>query len=209
MLLVRPFLELPKWQLEAACTEQGLTWANDPTNDNTAFLRNHIRALLSKPLQPTPAQQEDLPPESELNNLLSSEQPTLHQPPHPDQQGSQLQKQALLAQEPKGLSNSGPEAGVIPAILQVQRRCAAAHAVLSSDAIALLQASLQLPQRPQDGQQSGHRDGAAQQAVNDWSLAVKPFAEAKSDVALHALTAVMQARLPAATWVTEGYVSLA
>ena len=208
LLLVRPFLELPRWQLEAACAEQGLTWANDPTNDNTAFLRNHIRALLSKPIGQATAQQ-DLPQDSQVTNELSSPRPFPHQPSHQppilDQEGNQLQKQALLEQEPKDSSNCEP-AGIIPAILQVHRRCAAAHAALTSDAISLLQASLQLPQRPLHGQQSRQR--AAQQAVEDWSLAVKPFAEARSDVALHALAAVMQARFPAAVWVKKHCVSI-
>ena len=45
-------LDLPKSQLEEACREAGLTWAQDPTNQDTAFLRNHLRALMA---QPSPA----------------------------------------------------------------------------------------------------------------------------------------------------------
>lgn len=48
LLLIRPLLDLPKSHLVEACREAGLTWANDPTNQDTAFLRNHLRALMAQ-----------------------------------------------------------------------------------------------------------------------------------------------------------------
>ncbi|KAL0055604.1 hypothetical protein WJX82_002320 [Trebouxia sp. C0006] len=42
LLLVRPFLDVHKGILETACREQGLTWANDPTNLDTSYLRNRM-----------------------------------------------------------------------------------------------------------------------------------------------------------------------
>lgn len=55
LLVVRPLLDLPKSQLEEACREAGLTWADDPTNRDTAYLRNHIRALLAQTCQQSAA----------------------------------------------------------------------------------------------------------------------------------------------------------
>ena len=72
------------------------------------------------------------------------------------------------------------------AILQVQRCCATAHQTVASQAKELLQASLQL------SLQSRQMDEAGQQQKHEWSLAVKPYAEAQPAVALHALSAVMQ-----------------
>ena len=48
LLLIRPLLDLPKSHLVEACREAGLTWADDPTNQDTAFLRNHLRALMAQ-----------------------------------------------------------------------------------------------------------------------------------------------------------------
>lgn len=193
LLLVRPFLELPKWQLEAACTEQGLTWADDPTNRNTAYLRNHLRALLSKPMpQPQAQSKHDcLERHSELSTQLSSL--SLHQLPSLDEESQQPDKPYYInGMAADCSSDAACMGGIVPSVLQVQRRCAAAHNALSSAAKDLFQASLQLPARPRQRQQSQQRDPLAQQAVSDWTLAVKPFAEAHPDVALHALTAVMQ-----------------
>ena len=191
LLLVRPLLELPKWQLEAACTEQGLTWADDPTNYNTAYLRNHLRALLSKPLPQPQAKRDHLERRSELSTPLTSL--SLHQLPSLDQ--AKQQPGELLASSQLGADSAFDAeciGGIVPAVLRVQRRCAAAHNALSSAAKDLVQASLQLPDRPRQHQHSQQREPLAQQEVSGWTLAVKPFAEAGPDVALHALTAVMQ-----------------
>ena len=191
LLLVRPFLELPKWQLEAACTEQGLTWADDPTNRNTTYLRNHLRALLSKPLPQPQARQDYLERPSELSTPLTS--PSLPQIPSLDQ--DEQQPDQPLASSQLGADSAFDAeciGGIVPAVLQVQRRCAAAHVVLSSAAKGLVQASLQSPDGPRQHQQSQQHVSMAQQEVSGWTLAVRPFAEAHPDVALHALTAIMQ-----------------
>lgn len=191
LLLVRPFLELPKWQLEAACTEQGLTWADDPTNRNTTYLRNHLRVLLSKPLPQPQAKQGCLERHSELSTQLSSlSLHQLHSLDEEQQQPDKLHCSDQLAADSS--SDAACMGGIVLAVLQVQRRCAAAHNALSAAAKDLVQASLQLPARSRQRQQSQQREPLAQQAVSDWTLAVKPFAEAHPDVALHALTAVMQ-----------------
>lgn len=190
LLLVRPFLELPKWQLEAACTEQGLTWANDPTNQDTTYLRNHMRALLSQSEPQHQAKQEYLTEDSEpcSPHLSSSQFPRIYQ----DTQ--QPERQASSSQLDADPPDTGGEsvAGVLPAILQLQRRCAAAHKAVSSAAKDLVQASLQLPDSQQQHPQSRQPEAAKQQVVSVWSLAVKPFAEAQPEVACHAMTAVMQ-----------------
>ena len=193
LLLVRPFLELPKWQLEAACTEQGLTWADDPTNRNTTYLRNHLRALLSKTLPQPQAKQDHLEWGSDVSTPLTSL--SLHQLPsldHDKQQSAGCTPLALNQQDEDSDFGAERIGGIVPAVLQVQRRCAAAHNALSSAAKALVQASLQLPDHPQKHQRSQQHGPLAQQEVSGWALAVKPFAEAHPDVALHALTAIMQ-----------------
>lgn len=189
---MRPFLELPKWQLEAACTEQGLTWANDPTNLDTTYLRNHLRALLSKPVPQLQAKQERLESNSELSTQLSSH--GSHQLPGFDEnkQPDRFTSKQMDADFSPDVECLG---GIVPAVLQVQRRCAAAHSALSAAAKGLVQASLRLPDRPR--QQSHQHQSLAQQEISGWTLAVQPFAEAHSDVALHALTAVMQVGGPA------------
>lgn len=55
VLIIRPLLGLPKSQLEEACREAGLTWSDDPTNKDTAFLRNHLRALIARSSVPRQA----------------------------------------------------------------------------------------------------------------------------------------------------------
>ncbi|KAL3154492.1 hypothetical protein ABBQ32_013954 [Trebouxia sp. C0010 RCD-2024] len=191
LLLVRPFLELPKWQLEAACTEQGLTWANDPTNQDTTYLRNHVRALLSQSETQHQAKQKRLAGDAEPHSLHTSP----HQSCTANQDKQQPEKHAYVSDmgvEPFDAAGQCP-AGVGPAILQVQRRCAAARKALSSAAKDLVQASLQLPDGPRHHPPSSQREHATQlQGARLSTLAVKPFAEAHPDVACHALTAVMQ-----------------
>ncbi|KAL3139623.1 hypothetical protein ABBQ38_003940 [Trebouxia sp. C0009 RCD-2024] len=193
LLLVRPFLELPKWQLEAACTEQGLTWANDPTNQDTTYLRNHMRALLSQSESQHQAKQQRLAGDGEPHSLHFSP----HQSRTVNQDKQQPEKHAYVSDmglEPLPDAASECPEGVVPAIVQVQRRCAAAHKALSSAAKDLVQASLQVPDGPLHHPASCQREHATQQQGASMStLAVKPFAEAHQDVACHALTAVMQA----------------
>ena len=191
LLLLRPFLELPKWQLEAACSEQGLAWADDPTNSNTKYLRNHLRALLSKTLPQPQAKLDHQPWDSQLSGSLTSL--SLHNLASLDQEEQPPDKPSKSNQLAAGYAFGGERTpGIVPAVLQVQRRCTAAYNALSSAAKDLVQASLQLPDCPPKHQHSQQREPSAQQEVSGWTLAVKPFAEAHPDVALHALTAVMQ-----------------
>ena len=195
---MRPFLELPKWQLEAACTEQGLTWADDPTNLDTTYLRNHLRALLSKSVPQLQHKQEVRESNSELSSHFTSH--GSHQLPGFDENKQQPDKANNSSSKQMDAEFSADAeclGGVVPAVLQVQRRCAAAHSALSAAAKELVQASLQLPDRPRQLRQSHQHESLAQQEVSGWTLAVQPFAEAQSDVALHALTAVMQVAGPA------------
>ncbi len=193
LLLVRPFLEVPKWKLEAACTEQALTWADDPTNRDTKYLRNHMRSLLSKTI--THAQSQ-LP----LSGFAPRSQPAdahrqqfvdkaMHVPEEEHQvssQASQGEGQLDAAEQQLG------EVNIIPAILRVHSRCAAAHYTVSSQVKDLLQASLNLSRQTDQQQKRRKRHEPGHQTGTEWSLAVKPFAEAQPAVALHALTAVMQ-----------------
>lgn len=198
LLLVRPFLDLPKWHLEAACTEQALSWADDPTNRDTKFLRNHVRALLSQsiaPAQPQQAPYNSTPnsPPTSASHVQSNAQsihPVHVLPPGTTRKAQDSEKQLEYspgtAQVGVSQGPVGERSDIVDAILQVQRCCATAHRTVSSQAKELLQASLQL------SLQSRQMDEAGQQQKHNWSLAVKPYAEAQPAVALHALSAVMQ-----------------
>ena len=199
LLLVRPFLDLPKWHLEAACTEQALSWADDPTNRDTKFLRNHVRALLSQSTAPAQPQQAlcnstpNSPPTSAASHVQSNAQ-SIHLvhvlPPGTTRKAQDSEKQLEYspgtAQVGVSQGPVGERSDIVDAILQVQRCCATAHQTVASQAKELLQASLQL------SLQSRQMDEAGQQQKHEWSLAVKPYAEAQPAVALHALSAVMQ-----------------
>ena len=45
--LIRPLLQVRKQQLQEYCRQQGLTWVEDPTNQDSSYLRNLIRAQLA------------------------------------------------------------------------------------------------------------------------------------------------------------------
>ena len=45
--LIRPLLQVRKHELKAYCLQEGLSWLEDPTNKDTAYLRNLIRARLA------------------------------------------------------------------------------------------------------------------------------------------------------------------
>ena len=199
---MRPFLDVPKWRLEAACREQGLTWADDPTNQDTTFLRNHMRALLSQ----TRGKAQSQHPVSNLLCTSQSQPPmpraatapahpwhtkssgTLTQPTQHQNNTEMLQDSIAKCQLdviPKCFSQKGD---IMQAILHVQQRCAAAHNSLSDQAKALLTESMKASQHKQD---HGTLE-SGQQVRAEWSLAVGPLAKAPSAVALHALTAILQ-----------------
>jgi len=201
LLLVRPFLDVHKGILEAACREQGLTWANDPTNLDTSYLRNRMRALLSQHQTPAQSQQHvsnlassceglsaTLGSANSLANCTSDATPKKNQSSSHSTQAVQESAGGLQADATLSHSHS---ADIILAILHVQRRCAAAHDVISSQAKALLTDSLKLNERNEQKQGMTSIE-SGQQSSRICSLAVKPFAEAQAAVALLALSAVLQ-----------------
>lgn len=204
LLLVRPFLGLHKWQLEAACTEQGLTWANDPTNQNTQYLRNHVRALLDRPpLSGTTTGLSNMP---HATSATQAQRPTSNEVSE-DSKSSQLpeRQQCSLRQLAQGptqelaqdtANNHAAQAqadqpNIVSAVLQVQRRCAAAQQELSLQAKQLLKASFLSDEALQP--RSHATETGLAQASGQWRFQVQPFAEAQPAVVLHALTAVLQA----------------
>ena len=78
------------------------------------------------------------------------------------------------------------------AILQVQRRCAAAQQELFLQAKQLLKASL-LSDEALQPRSHVTKFGLALSS-EQWRFRVQPFAEARPAVALHALTATLQVR---------------
>lgn len=205
LLLVRPFLDVHKGILETACREQGLTWANDPTNLDTSYLRNRMRTLLSQHQTPALSHQ----PISNLNSnseWLSATVGSANSLAHCWQASSEatskecqssshstqaVQKSAGGLEADATLSHSKNSADIIQAILHVQRRCAAAHDIISSQAKALLTDSFELNERHEQKQGMTSIE-SGQQLSRLCNLAVKPFAEAQPAVALLALSAVLQ-----------------
>ena len=47
--LIRPLLQFSKQQLQEYCLKEGLPWVEDPTNRDTHYLRNLLRARLASP----------------------------------------------------------------------------------------------------------------------------------------------------------------
>ncbi len=205
LLLVRPFLDVHKGILETACREQGLTWANDPTNLDTSYLRNRMRTLLSQHQTPALSHQpiSNLTSNSEWlsatvgsANLLAHCWQASSEATSKERQSSShitqaVQESAGGLQADASLSHSRNSADIIHAILHVQQRCAAAHDIMSAQAKALLTDSFQLNERNEQKQRMTSIE-SGQQLSRLCSLAVKPFAEAPPAVALLALSAVLQ-----------------
>ncbi len=58
--LLRPWLDIPRAEIEAYCATHGLTWIDDPSNVDTRFARNALRAQLPAMLQTFPALYENV-----------------------------------------------------------------------------------------------------------------------------------------------------
>ncbi|MBQ8081461.1 MAG: tRNA lysidine(34) synthetase TilS [Clostridia bacterium] len=50
MLIVRPFLSVPRSDIEAALSQLSQTWITDSTNEDTEYTRNYLRHEILKPL---------------------------------------------------------------------------------------------------------------------------------------------------------------
>ena len=209
LLLVRPFLDVHKGILEAACREQRLTWADDPTNLDTSYLRNRMRALLSQHQTPAQSHQpiSNLCSNSEslsatvgsANSLAdcwqASSEATSKERQSSTHRTQAVQESAGELQTDATLSLSQNSVDIIQAILHVQQRCAAAHDIISCQAKALLTNSFQLNERNEQKQGMTSIESGQQSSRLCSTLAVKPFAEAQPTVALLALSAVLQVRL--------------
>lgn len=55
MRLLRPWLDVPRADIDAYCAAHGLRWIDDPSNTDTRFARNALRAQLPALLQVFPA----------------------------------------------------------------------------------------------------------------------------------------------------------
>ena len=65
--MTRPLLGMFKWELEAYCQAQGLSYVSDPTNDDLRHPRNHVRWLLrQEALREQGLGGDALQPEAEL-----------------------------------------------------------------------------------------------------------------------------------------------
>lgn len=222
LLIVRPFLDIPKSQLEDACEEAGLTWAVDPTNSNTMYLRNHLRALIAT--YPAP---QHLAANNHPRNTSEQSQPTAHA--RAGTQHSECSATVLLRQH-NAEGVSAPEHGKaaeVQAEPQQQRTLTLNSHISTPHQLQLSTAQLTLQeQQPRDTAaavlQVQQRCAAAHEVIsakakcllqaslqqhltpkpaeaaashaNELSccLAVQPFAQAQPTVALHALSATLQ-----------------
>lgn len=58
--LLRPWLDVPRADIDAYCRAHGLSWIEDPSNSDTRFARNALRAQLPALLQAFPSLHENV-----------------------------------------------------------------------------------------------------------------------------------------------------
>ncbi len=122
---MRPLLSLHKAQLVRLCSAAGLQWVEDPTNSDTSYARNKVRAVL---------QQQAAAAAAPVSTVATSD---LQQRPGPAPGALQRSEAAPAAAQP----------GVTADILQLVAACNQASAELQRRAEAALRASLRRPTR--------------------------------------------------------------
>lgn len=136
--VLRPLLGVQRSQLRALLARCRVAWVEDPTNADTSYSRNAIRALLTQPQRQQQLQRHQQQPAA---NLVSN-------------QPSGMQLDTSAASQPADAHDSGSrqaaaDMAALPAaaegaatvtydLLRLQRRCAAAVAEMQGAAAALL-----------------------------------------------------------------------
>lgn len=178
--VLRPLLGAGRCQLQALLRRCGVAWVDDPTNADTYFSRNAIRALLFQQQE----QQRVPPPEPSARQPAGS----LHH----------RQPTADLDADSGGIPGSAPDLSGLPAmdptdpavvrdILRLQRRCAGTFTEMQRQGEALLAACA--PRYLQLGRAPG-----------TLALALTPLQAAPRSLATRVLAAVLQVGLPAAVY---------
>lgn len=174
--VLRPLLGVRRGQLRALLRRCGVAWLDDPTNADTSYSRNAIRALLTQPQQ----QQQQQRGQSE------------HQPAHSQAAGQHLSPQhagqAVDTDDPSSCQ-AAADVSAVPAaaagaatatddLLRLQSRCAAAAAEMHGAAATLLAACV-----PEHLQQAG--------APGKLVLTPPPLARAPQAAVVRMLSAVL------------------
>lgn len=195
--VLRPLLGVRRSQLRALLRRCGVAWVDDPTNADTSYSRNAIRALLTQhdsgrhlvagglggggPDQSIPSAMPGSPVTSGDGNeqrCASADAGLLaaHSLTTPDAAGS-AELSAFAAAAPG-------QASVVDDLLRLQRRCAVAHTEMQGAAAALLAACT-----PETLPAPSHVPGAI-------VLAWPPLAAAPQAALVRVLSSVLQVNEP-------------
>lgn len=154
--LVRPLLQVRKQQLHHHCLQEGLPWLEDPTNRDTAYLRNLLRARLDSW---TPSSQQNVTSPgmgigSQALEVLANESlgAGLHKGSKTEKSQAEYKKLGpgamadadlpLPCSSASGIEkqeSSTCEADLVDDILLLARTCSAAKSELQNEARLLLQ----------------------------------------------------------------------
>lgn len=173
--VLRPLLGADRGQLQALLQRCGVAWVDDPTNADTYYSRNAIRALLFQQQR----QQQAPPPETAASQSAGA----LHSQPTADLgadsgslPGTDTDLSGLLAAD-------ATAPAVVRDILRLQRRCAGTFTEMQRQSEALLAACA--PHYLQLGRAPG-----------TIALALAPLQAAPHSLAIRVLAAVLQVGPP-------------
>jgi PP-loop family len=172
--VLRPLLGADRGQLQALLRRCGVAWVDDPTNADTYYSRNAIRALLFQQQR-----KQQPPPETAASQPAGS----LH---HQLTADAGADSSALPGTDTdlSGLPAADPAApAVVRDILRLQRRCAGTFTEMQRQGEALLAACA--PHYLQLGRAPG-----------TLALALAPLQAAPRSLAIRVLAAVLQVGLP-------------
>ena len=153
--LVRPLLQVRKQQLQNYCTQQGLAWVEDPTNQDRSYLRNLVRARLASENGSTAFSRDSETTSSEENErhlcgLIPSQRngnaqqgPVIGEIPTHEQLADALQRKPT-AQASSQTGSKPPEADtegsgdIVRDVLLLSKVCSAAKLRMQKEADLLL-----------------------------------------------------------------------
>jgi hypothetical protein len=132
--VVRPLLQMHKHELLALCHQNDLPFAEDPTNRDIFFSRNHLRKLLSS---------RHSPAADVLQGLKRQHFSHMHAPGHQapiGNTGMTIHKEAPQVEAQKSVSNRVPRPSALSRdILKLMSACGTASSRLQAEADVLFE----------------------------------------------------------------------
>lgn len=210
--LVRPLLQARKQHLLQLCKEQGLLWIEDPTNQDTSFLRNLIRRWISKMQPPLGALSERpsfdgeqkepscfffkaVPPLMKILSLshLSSLGSSKGQPGSAEAGLKQMKDILPLAEGMPGCAGfaNGMCEGIVEDILHLSTACARARKELRQRADALIATATHLAHETCCERRSEEEEAPPNAAVK---IHLSCFASTDRSTGMKALSQLAQVR---------------